>query len=85
MNKQPYLYKFASILNSAPNDSEDACYDEAKQMNIFEDGSLSWSVTRKRYTNVYTSSHVVPAHRTPSNKWIPTKVVKGKMDRRVNK
>lgn len=85
MNKKPFLYKFASLLNSAPIDSNEARFDEDKQMNIFEDGSLSWRVTRKYYTNVYTSAHRVPAHRTPSNKWVPSKVVPGKMDRRVNK
>lgn len=85
MNKKPFLYKFASLLNSAPIVSEDFCYDEEKQMNYFEDGSLSWKVTTKRYSNVYTIAHRVPAHRTPSNKWVPSKVVKGKTDRRVNK
>ncbi|SFJ85093.1 hypothetical protein [Succinivibrio dextrinosolvens] len=85
MNKKPFLYKFASLLNSAPIDSNEARFDEDKQMNIFEDGSLSWKVTTKRYSNVYTSAHRVPAHRTPSNKWVPSKVVNGKWDRRVNK
>ena len=84
MSKTPFLYRFASKLNEAPVDIPTIHFNSDKQMNVFEDGSFCWKgVTRKTYTNIHTVGHNVPAHRTPSGKWVPAKNVKGKTDRRV--
>lgn len=86
MAKTPFLYKFAEKLNESEVNEEISHYDNKQQMNLLDDGSLLWfAVTKKAYTNTYTSGHVVPAHRTPSNKWVPSRFVKGKTDRRVGK
>ncbi len=86
MAKTPFIYKFAAKLNECEVTEEQSHYDPKLQMNLLDDGTLSWSaVTRRLYTNAYTSGHTVPAHRTPSNKWVPARVVKGKYDRRAGK
>lgn len=86
MTKKPFLCKFATELNETSIDEPQLHFDEEKQVNIFEDGSLSWfGVSQKRYSNVYTSNHAVPAHYTPSGKWVQKKVVPGKTDRRAGK
>ena len=86
MSKIPFLYKFAEKLNEANLNEEISHYDAQQQVNLLADGSLSWAaVSKKCYTNTHTSAHVVPAHRTPSNKVVPSRYVKGKTDRRSGK
>jgi len=88
MSKTPFLYRFASKLNEADFVEPELHFDNKEQVNVFEDGTLSWKgVTRKSYSNAYTAGHVVPAHRSPTtNRWIKTRVVPSKTnDRRVGK
>ncbi len=83
MSKQPFLYKFASKVNEAKEDTQ-IHFDESLGMNVFEDGTLAWSAS-SWYSNAYTAGHTVKAHRTPSNKWVPSKWVPSKTDRRKGK
>ena len=86
MDKQPFLYRFAETLPEVSADAPELHYDPAEQMNVFEDGTLAWKAgSSKPYTNVWTSGHVVPGHYTPKNKWVPSKNVPGKYDRRAGK
>lgn len=86
MSTKPFLYKFASKLNEAPIDEPQLHFDEKEQVNLFEDGSLSWfGVSKKIYTNTGTPGHTIPAHYTKSNKYVLAKHVPGKTDRRAGK
>ena len=86
MTTKPFLYKFASKLNEASIDEPELHFDEKQQVNLFEDGTLTWfGVSKKLYTSAATPGHIVPGHYTPKNKWVPAKSVPGKMDRRVGK
>ena len=86
MSKIPFLYKFAEKLNKADLNEETSHYDAQQQVNLLADGSLSWSaISRKYYTNTYTAAHVIPMHRTPSNKIVPSRYVPSKTDRRAGK
>lgn len=86
MSKKSFLYKFASRLNEASIDEPQLHFDEKEQVNLFEDGSLSWfSGGTKLYTNCITAGHIIPAHRTKSNKYVLSKHVSQKKDRRLGK
>ena len=86
MSKIPFLYKFAKELNESSPDEPKLHFDEKMQVNLFEDGTLSWFGTSKKlYTNCCTPGHIVPAHYTPSNKYVLAKHVRTKTDRRVGR
>lgn len=86
MSTKPFLYKFASKLNEASIDEPQLHFDEKEQVNLFEDGSLSWfGVSKKIYTNTGTPGHWVPAHYTKTNKYVLAKRVSAKTDRRSGK
>lgn len=82
MNKIPFLYQYKTKTLCQTADSEQH-YDKEIQMNIFENGSLSWSASRT--TGVYTSASTTKTRKTTANGgWTETIRFKpGKTDKRA--
>jgi hypothetical protein len=82
MNKIPFLYQYKTKTLCQTADSEQH-YDKEIQMNIFENGSLSWSASRA--TSTHTASSTTKTKKTsPGGGWTETIRYKPpKADRRV--
>jgi hypothetical protein len=84
--KRPFLMDFRSEL---PDDASDPMmasrYNPIAQCNECPDGEPIWSMARRRATSCYTSGRYRKGYRNKRGKWVPSKYLKSRTDRRAGR
>lgn len=84
--KTPFLFGFRSALPVELDPSPiDAAFDLQRQCGVLPDGELAWSMARRYPTSCYTSGRYRPGYRNKKGKWLPSKYIPGRTDRRAGR
>ena len=79
-----FLQKFPADLY--PDDVDQFNYDAAKLMNLTVDGlPLYCALSKTPPTNIFTAGHTRAGGYSRTGKYLPTKFIPGKMDKRAGK
>ncbi len=84
--KTPFLFGFRSSLPTELDPARvDAAFDPQRQCGVLADGELAWSMARRNPTNCHTSGRVRRGYRNKKGKWLPTKYIPSRTDRRAGR
>jgi hypothetical protein len=84
--KIPFLFQFRTPLPEIERDPcEGSHFDDRRQCQIGADGSIVWHMASRYPTSCYTSGRVRKGYYNRKGRYLPSKYIPGRTDRRAGR